>query len=108
MLVDVTRNPPHTWAMTYTIQDAQINLHRLLAEAEAGEQVVIECEGKAAIRLAVVPGAETPAPRKERVLGQLRGLVEYDDSSFDPMTDEELAEYGFGFLLEKRLAKARA
>jgi len=31
--------------MTYTIQDAQINLHRLLAEAEAGEQVVIECWG---------------------------------------------------------------
>jgi len=111
LVVDFTRDPPHIWPMTYTVQDAQTNLDQLFAEADAGQQVVIEREGKPSIRLAVVAGAETPAQGSERawerVLGQLRGLVEYDDSAFDPLTDEELMEHGFGFMLEKKLASGR-
>ena len=103
LLIDFAHNPPHTWAMTYTVQDAQANLNQLLAEAEAGKHVVIEREGRPSIRLAVVDATVAAPPRKERVLGQLRGLVEYDDSAFDPLTDKELAEYGLGFMLGKKL-----
>jgi len=76
--IDCSRNPLHTWAITNTVQDAGANLEQLLVKAEAGEQVVIERAGKPAIRLAVVLLTETPAPRKERVLGQLRGFVTAD------------------------------
>jgi len=89
--------------MTYSLQSAQVNLDRLLSEAGEGKNVVIEREGKPTVLLAVRE-IDGPAPQgAERVFGLDRGLVEYEDSALDPLSDEELADYGFGFLLEKKL-----
>lgn len=88
--------------MTYTLEQAQSNLAQLLAEAEQGREVVIEREGMPPLRLGVTEVTEPPPPAR-RELGLYRGLVQYDDSAFDPLTDEELVEYGFGFMLDKKL-----
>jgi len=94
--------------MTYTFHQAQTNLAQLLAEAEQGKEVVIEREGQPAIRLVVTAESGTTAPTGKRVLGQFRGLAEYDDSAFDPLSDKELVEYGFGFMLERKLVSEEA
>ena len=93
--------------MTYTVQHAKTNLDQLLSEAEAGKDVFIERDGKPAIRLALTDAVTIPL-LQERILGQDRGMVEYDDSSLAALTDEELAEYGFGFLLENKLVSENA
>jgi prevent-host-death family protein len=94
--------------MTYTLQQARTNLAQLLAEAEQGKEVVIERDGQPAVRLAVTKASSATAPTGKRVLGQFRGLAEYDDSAFDPLTEEELVEYGFGFMLERKLVSEEA
>jgi antitoxin (DNA-binding transcriptional repressor) of toxin-antitoxin stability system len=47
--------------MVYTVQHAQANLDRLLSEAGDGHEVVIEREGKPAVRLAVSEFADSTA-----------------------------------------------
>ena len=83
--------------MTYTVQEAQRDFARLLQEAEAGNDVVIERDGKPVVRLAAI---EAPAAlRRKRVLGKYTGLCDYSDDVFKPLeTDEELREYGFDIL----------
>ena len=88
--------------MTYTLQSAQANLDRLLTEAGEGHEIVIAREGRPAIRLAIVEVSQTATPAATRVFGLDRGLVEYEDSALDPLSEEELAEYGFGFMLDTK------
>jgi hypothetical protein len=38
-----------------------------------------------------------------RHIGAFKGLVHADDGAFDPLTDEQLVEYGFGFMLDGEL-----
>jgi prevent-host-death family protein len=69
-----------------TIHYAKTNLSRLLAEVEAGGEVVI-ARGKTPVaRLAPVE-----APRPRRVFGSMKGQVALDDSFFEPLPDDELA-----------------
>ena len=89
--------------MTYTVQSAKANLDLLLSEAAEGKNVVIEREGQPAVLLTIKKADEPASKNAERVFGLDRGLVEYDDSALDPLSDEELADYGFGFMLEKKL-----
>jgi len=49
-----------------------------------------------------------PASPKRRVPGGFEGLVDADESAFNPLTDEELVEYGFGLMLDGELVKKRA
>ena len=89
-------------------QSAQANLDRLLAEADEGKKVVIEREGKPARLLAGREIDGSAAHGAERVFGLDRGLVEYEDRALEPLSDEELVEYGFGLLLENRLVGEQA
>lgn len=87
--------------MTYTLEQAQTNLAQLIAEAEQGKEVVIERDGKPAVRLDVTELPENPAERKPRVLGQYAGQFEYSDDWWKPLeTDEELREYGFDIMID--------
>lgn len=69
-----------------TIHYAKTNLSRLLAEVEAGGEVII-ARGKTPIgRLIPVP-----PQRPKRVFGSMKGQIAVDDAFFEPLPDAELA-----------------
>jgi prevent-host-death family protein len=70
---------------TVTIHTAKTTLSQLVAEAEAGEEIVIARGSKPVAK--IVPF--TPE-RKHRVFGALAGVVAFDDSFFDPLPEDEL------------------
>jgi prevent-host-death family protein len=79
--------------MAYTVHQAKTHFSRLLKEAEAGEEVIVMRGDKPVAKL--VPIAE-PAPESEfRRIGGFEGLIQFEDHVFDPLTDEEMIEYGF-------------
>ena len=82
--------------MAYTVHQAKTHFSRLLKEAEAGQEVIV-LRGKKPVAK-IVP-IEPPAPR-QRIPGGFEGLVHADDSAFDPLSDQELVECGFGFMLD--------
>lgn len=66
------------------IHDAKTHLSELLAQALAGDEVIIAKANKPLIRL--VP---LEAPKKKRVFGQHKGEVLYISDDFDePLPDE--------------------
>ena len=73
----------------YTVHQAKTNLSKLLRKVENGEEVII-ARGKEPVAK-IVP---FPARRKKRVPGSLKGKISYTPDAFDPMTKEELAEWG--------------
>lgn len=76
--------------MIYTVHQAKTQLSKLLAQAEAGEEVII-ARGKApSVRLTPIVKAE-PAERPQRTPGAWKGRFEWSDSFFDPLPAEEQA-----------------
>lgn len=73
---------------TFTVHQAKTNLSKLIAQAEAGEEVTISRGDKPAVRLVVVAAEPDPKPR---VPGLWKGRIGFDESFFDPLPDEELA-----------------
>ena len=43
----------------------------------------------------LIPIAEPAAEPKYSRMGGFEGLIQFDDRAFDPLTDEEMIEYGF-------------
>ncbi|MCY3645891.1 MAG: type II toxin-antitoxin system Phd/YefM family antitoxin [Chloroflexota bacterium] len=72
---------------TVNIHEAKTHLSRLLAQVEAGEDIVIARNGKPVARL--VPCEE----QGRREFGVLKGRIKLDDSFFDPLPEEELAAW---------------
>ncbi len=87
--------------MAYTVHQAKTHLSRLLKEAEAGKEVVVTRGKKPVAKIVPI---QPPAP-KQRIPGGFEGLVQVDDSAFDPLNDKELVEYGFGFMLDGEQVK---
>ena len=71
--------------VTVNVHEAKTHLSRLLAQVEAGEDVVIARGGEPVARL--VPLQE----RGKRQFGALKGKIDLDDSFFDPLPEDELA-----------------
>jgi prevent-host-death family protein len=69
------------------VHQAKTQLSRLLAQVEAGEDVVIARRGEPVARLV---GCKPVAKRQPDVL---KGRVVVPDSFFDPLPDEELAAW---------------
>ena len=69
---------------TVNIHEAKTNLSRLLAQVEAGEDVVIARNGKPVARLVA---CEPPGKRE---FGALRGRIKLEDSFFEPLPEAEL------------------
>jgi prevent-host-death family protein len=90
--------------MAYTVHQAKTHFSRLLKEAEAGQEVVV-MRGKKPVAK-IVP-IDPPAAEKLpfRLIGAYRGRIHFDDSAFNPLTDQELHEYGFDALLEGDLVR---
>ena len=76
--------------MIVNVRRAKIELSRLLARAEAGEEVVIARRGKPIVRLVPLK------PRGRRQPGTLRGKITVPDSFFDPLPEEELKAWEGG------------
>lgn len=73
--------------VTVNVHEAKTNLSRLLAQVEAGEEVVIARNGKPVARLVAV------RKRGKRKPGSMAGLFTVPDSFFDPLPEEELAAW---------------
>ena len=88
--------------MAYTVHQAKTHLSRLLREAEAGQEVIVMRGSKPVAKVVAI---NEPAAPRRRIPGGFEGLVHADDHAFDPLTDEQLVEYGFGFMLDGELVK---
>ena len=75
---------------TYTVHEAKTNLSKLLAEMEAGGEVIIARGDTPVARL--VPAVAKP----NRVFGAYKGQATIGPEFFEPMTEEELAEWEDG------------
>jgi prevent-host-death family protein len=73
---------------TVTIHDAKTNLSKLIARVEAGEEIVI-ARGKTPVAR-LTPVRAAPATRR---FGTLKGIVSVGPEFFEPLSDEELAEW---------------
>lgn len=73
----------------FTVHAAKTNLSKLIARAEAGEEVIIVRGKEPVVRL--VPVAQTrPRPK----FGSLKGKVYLTDAFFEPLPDDELEAWG--------------
>jgi len=71
-----------------TIHAAKTNLSKLLARVEAGEEIVIARGRTPIARLTPIRRA-LPA----RKFGALKGIVSVGPEFFEPMSDDELAQW---------------
>ena len=75
--------------MRCTVKQAKTNMAKLIKAAESGKEVVIT-RGKQPVAK-MMPIAKAA---KKRVPGRLKGLMWAAPDAFDPLTDEELREWG--------------
>jgi antitoxin (DNA-binding transcriptional repressor) of toxin-antitoxin stability system len=68
-----------------TIQEAERDLPKLAAQAQAGEEIVLTRGGEAVARIV---GIATARPRRRA--GRLKGLIDFDERFFEPLPEEEL------------------
>lgn len=71
-----------------TIHVAKTNLSKLIAKAEAGEEIVIYRGDKPAAKL--VPANDAKKVLPNRGFGNLKGVIEFDDRFFDPLPEHML------------------
>jgi prevent-host-death family protein len=71
-----------------TIHQAKTNLSKLIARAEAGEEVVIARGNQPVVKLVPIE-----APKPKRVYGTWKGRFTVPDSFFDPLPEEELRRW---------------
>jgi prevent-host-death family protein len=65
------------------IHEAKTHLSRLLAQVEAGEEVIIARSGEPIARIVAIT-----KPSKKRVLGQYKGEIVIADNFDDPVDPE--------------------
>lgn len=88
--------------MAYTVHQAKTHFSRLLKEAEAGQEVVVMRGKKPVAKIVAINQAAAPE-MPFRLIGAYRGKMHFDDSVFDPATDEDLIEMGFDCLVDAPL-----
>ena len=74
---------------TVPIEEAKVQLDALFARALSGEEIVIANGTAGSVLLAPISG------KRKRVPGRFQGQFTLPDSFFDPMTEEELKEWGY-------------
>ena len=70
------------------VHQAKTQLSRLLAQAEAGEEIVIARHGKPVARL-----VSCKAGPGKRQFGAMKGRIVVDDSFFDALPEAELSAW---------------
>jgi len=79
---------------TVNIHTAKTQLSRLIAEAEAGEDIVIARAGKPAVKL--VPVKARKAKRPDRTPGFMKGKIRILKGFYDPLPEDILAAFRRG------------
>lgn len=79
--------------MAYTVHQAKTHFSRLLREVEAGKEVIVMRGSKPVAKLVAIEEPVTTV--KRRLAGGFEGLIKYDEDVFDPLTDEQMIEFGF-------------
>lgn len=74
---------------TFTIHDAKTNLSKLVARAEAGEEIVL-ARGKDPV-VKIVPVIARAKP--QRKFGALKGKIKIGPEFFEPLPDDELKHW---------------
>jgi len=73
----------------YSVRQAKANFAKLVEKAIQGEEIVISRGGKPVAKLVAI------SPEKaKRIPGRWKGKISYTPDAFDPMSKEELAEWG--------------
>lgn len=70
------------------VLEAKTHLSRLIAEVEAGGEVIIARGNVPVARLVPI------VPKPKRQAGSMKGLIEWDERFNDPLPDDELALWG--------------
>ena len=70
--------------LTVNVHEAKTQLSRLLAQVEAGEEVVIARRGQPVARLV---GCK---PKGKRRFGAMKGKIELTDAFVEPLPEDEL------------------
>jgi len=76
-----------------TTHEAKTHLSRLLAEVEAGEEIVI-CRGSLPAARLVRVEAASSAPRRPLVGTITSSCVHFDEDTFAPLSTSELIDWG--------------
>ena len=71
---------------TFTLKSAAAQLPKLIARAQAGEEIVIARGTKPVATLVAV----RPKPKGKRHFGRLKGLGKVGPEFFEPLPEEEL------------------
>ncbi|MDB5429686.1 MAG: antitoxin [Caulobacter sp.] len=71
--------------MVVTIHQAKTNLSKLIAQAEAGEEIVISRGNTPVAKLVPMK------PKAKRQAGRLKGQIVLTDAFFERLPDDELA-----------------
>ena len=74
-------------ATVVNIHEAKTTLSKLVAEVEAGGEVILARAGKPVARLTPV------APPVARVFGAMKGRARTTDAFFEPLPEDELAAW---------------
>lgn len=75
---------------TITIHKAKTQLSRLIEKACKGEEIIIARGKKPVVKLVALPVQQ----KGRRVPGAWKGKITYTADAFDPLTDEELKDWG--------------
>jgi prevent-host-death family protein len=89
--------------MAYTVHQAKTNFSRILKDVEAGQEVIVMRGKKPVARIVAI---DTESSRKA-LAGAYAGRISWTDDAFDPMTDQELMETGWGYMAEAPLVTPR-
>jgi antitoxin (DNA-binding transcriptional repressor) of toxin-antitoxin stability system len=84
------------------VHQAKTHLSRLIKEAEAGKEVIVMRGKKPVAKITAVEPPTKPNVRF-RLMGAYPG-ISWTPDAFDPLTDEELIEMGFDYLVDAPLA----
>ena len=79
--------------MIYTIREAQATFSQILSKALRGEEVIIARGKMPVAKLVPIPSVTVPH-RKQRKPGRWKGKISFSADAFDPLSKEELAEWG--------------
>lgn len=74
---------------THTIHEAKTNLSKLIQKACDGEEVIIAKGDEPVVKLVPIASAA-----KKRVPGGFEGKISWTEDAFDPLTEEELRDWG--------------
>ncbi len=84
--------------MAYTVHQAKTQFSKLLKQVEAGEEVIVMRGKKPVAKITAIQ----PPPKPKvpfRLMGGYPG-ISWTPDAFDPLTDEDLIEMGFDYLVD--------